>query len=401
MSLFFRTISVDEALRIAREIASPVGTEEVPLETAAGRVLASEISSDDDIPGFPRSVVDGYAVRAADTVGSSDAIPAMLALSGRVSMGTLDAKPVVAGGCVYVPTGGALPEGADAVAMVEYSESLGDQVLVKRPVAPGENVVMRGEDFTAGVTVLEAGRCLSPRDTGVLAAVGCVTVPVRKKPVVGVISTGNELVPVKSEPGPGQVRDVNTYLCSSYIASLGCTPRAYGITKDDRESLRAVLGIAVHECDAVFISGGSSKDDRDMSADLIREIGEVLAHGIAIAPGKPTILGRSGGKPVIGLPGHPASAFIVLMIIGGVVIRGLLGEEESRPCMVRAKLARNIPSAKGREDYVRVTVKEGVADPVFGKSGLLNTLVKSDGIVRIPAGREGLEVNEEVEVILW
>jgi molybdopterin molybdotransferase len=401
MSLFFTTISVDEAMGIARRLGSPVGTEEVPLDGAAGRVLASQVKADVDIPGFSRSIVDGYALCAFDTVGASDAIPAMLTLAGRVSMGRKEKITIRPGECAYVPTGGALPDGADAIAMVEYSESLGDQVLVKRPVAPGENIIERGEDFTAGVPVLDPGRHLSPQDTGVLAAVGCVTVPVRKKPVVGVISTGNELVPVDSKPGPGQVRDVNSFLCASFLAARGCTPRTYGITRDDRESLRAVLKKAVAECDAVFISGGSSKDDRDMSADLIREIGEVLAHGIAIAPGKPTILGRAGEKPVIGLPGHPASAFIVLLVIGSVVLRGLLGEDEIRPCTVKARLARNIPSTKGREDYVRVMVKDGLADPVFGKSGLLNTLVRSDGIVRIPAGREGLEVNEEVEVILW
>jgi molybdopterin molybdotransferase len=401
MSLFFQTITVDEALRIARQLGSPVGTEEVPLEMAAGRVLASQVKADIDIPGFSRSVVDGYALRASDSVGASDAIPAMLAMAGRISMGKEEKTTIRPGECAYVPTGGALPEGANAIAMVEYSESLGDQVLVKRPVAPGENVIEKGEDFAAGVPVLEAGRRLSPRDTGVLAAVGCAMVTVRKKPLVGVISTGNELVPVDSIPGPGKVRDVNSFLCGSFLAARGCTPRTYGITPDNRESLRAVLKKAVSECDAVFISGGSSKDDRDMSADLIREIGEVLAHGVAIAPGKPTILGRAQNKPVIGLPGHPASAFIVSLVIGGVVIQELLGEDESRPCTVRARLARNIPSTKGREDYVRVTVRDRVADPVFGKSGLLNTLVRSDGIVRIPAGREGLEVNEEVEVMLW
>jgi molybdopterin molybdotransferase len=401
MSLFFRTISVDEAREIARQLGSPAGTEEVPLEKAAGRVLASQVKADLDIPGFSRSVVDGYALAATDTVGASDAIPAMLALAGRVSMGVQDNLAVRPGECAYVPTGGALPAGTNAVAMIEYSESLGDQVLIKKPVAPGENVVGRGEDFSAGTAVLNPGRHLSPQDTGVLAAVGCAVVTVRRKPLVGVISTGNELVPVDSKPGPGEVRDVNSYLCASFLASRGCTPRIYGITRDDRESLRVVLKKAVNECDAVFISGGSSKDDRDMSADLIREIGEVLAHGVAIAPGKPTILGKAGGKPVIGLPGHPASAFMVLLVIGNAALQGLLGEDKIKSCTVRARLARNIPSTKGREDYVRVIVKDGLADPLFGKSGLLNTLVRSDGIVRIPAGREGLEVNEEVEVILW
>jgi molybdopterin molybdotransferase len=226
-------------------------------------------------------------------------------------------------------------------------------------------------------------------------------VPVIRTPRVGIISTGNELVPVDEVPKAGQVRDVNTYIVSSYVRDHGCIPVVYGIIKDERETFRAALAGAVAECDAVIISGGSSKDDRDMAAAIIAEQGEVLVHGVAIAPGKPTIIGRCGTVPVIGLPGHPASAFIVLVVIGRHLLDGMTGDLATVLVTVPATLAMNVPSAKGREDYVRVLLKDGVATPLFGKSGLLNTLVRSDGIVRVPAGSEGLETGTTVEVILW
>ncbi|MCA9703229.1 MAG: molybdopterin molybdotransferase MoeA, partial [Methanolinea sp.] len=330
-----------------------------------------------------------------------EAIPAMLRLVGRVVMGGGTDLSVHRGECVYVPTGAPLPEGADAVAMVEYCDLLGDQVLVKKPMANGENMVRRGEDFASGELVLTEGRRLSIQDTGALAAVGKKDVPVRKKPLVGVISTGSELVPVDAVPTGGQVRDVNSYMCRSFLDSVGCESRLYGIVRDDRESLGNALRTAMTECDGVLISGGSSKDDRDMCADLIRENGEVLVHGIALAPGKPTIIGRLGRVPVLGLPGHPASALVVMTVIGRPLFRGLTGERESERLVERAILARNVPSMKGREDYIRVFVKDGCAHPLFGKSGLLNTLVRSNALIRVPAGSEGFEQGDEVEVFRW
>ncbi|HUU74649.1 MAG TPA: gephyrin-like molybdotransferase Glp [Methanoregulaceae archaeon] len=401
MSLFLKAIPVDSAVRIVREISSPMPEEMVPIERSYDRVLARDIPADIDIPGFNRSVVDGYAVKSSDTAGAGESVPAMLHLTGMITMGTEAGLEIRRGECAYIPTGAELPGGADAAAMVEYCDSLGDQVLIKKAMAPGENVVCRGEDFASGENVLPKGRRLSVQDVGVLAAVGINEVPVRKKPRIGVISTGNELVEVSTIPTGGQVRDVNSYLCSSFLLSLGCEHTLYGIVKDDRDLLRAALRTATEECDGVIISGGSSKDDRDMSADLIGEIGEVMAHGIAISPGKPTIIGRSGEVPILGLPGHPASAFVVLLIIGRALISGMTGEENGRIVTNCAVLAQNIPSSKGREDYVRVRCKEGMAYPLFGKSGLLNTLVRSDGMIRVPAGSEGIETGEDVEVILW
>jgi molybdopterin molybdotransferase len=284
--------------------------------------------------------------------------------------------------------------------MIEHAELIGDDVLVHRPVAPGENVVFRGEDFRAGAVVLERGRVLSPRDIGVAAAVGADRVSVVTPPVIGIISTGNELVPATGVPGPGEVRDANSYLAGAFVAERGCRPVYFGIVRDEREALKNAVSSALDRCDAVLVSGGSSKDERDNTAAVIADLGEVLVHGIAIAPGKPTIIGTARGKPVIGLPGHPASAFVVLVAIVDHLLAAMRTTAVSRRTL-RARLTQNVPSTRGREDYIRVRVRDGEAVPVFGKSGLLNTLVQSEGLVRIPATSEGLEVGEEVEVILW
>ena len=401
MSLFLHVVPVSDAIAMVRRLAVRTEPEKVPVEDAFCRVLADDVRADVDIPGFTRSVVDGYAVRATDTTGAGDAIPSMLTSSGRIAMGATTDRRVGAGECTYVPTGGILPDGADAVVMIEHTEMFGDNVLVRKPVAHGENVLFYNEDFAQGEIVLTAGKRLSAQDTGVLAAVGCVMVPVARMPRIGIISTGNELVPVSEIPRAGQVRDVNTYVVSAYVRDHGCIPVVYGIIHDDREPFRAALTRAVAECDAVILSGGSSKDDRDMAAAIIAEQGEVLIHGVAIAPGKPTIIGRCGTVPVIGLPGHPASAFIVLLVIGRHLLTGMTGETGTVPVMIPATLALNVPSARGREDYVRVSLSDGIATPLFGKSGLLNTLVKSNGVVRVPAESEGLETGSTVEVILW
>jgi molybdopterin molybdotransferase len=401
MSLFLQVVSVSTAIEEIRNLAVRRGDETVNLVDALHRILAEDIRADGDIPGFTRSVVDGYAVRAADTTGSSDTIPSIFPLRGRVSMGVSAGTHIKSGECIYVPTGGILPEGADAVVMIEHAEPIGKEILVKKPVAHGENVLFFNEDFSSGDIVCKRGRRLSPQDIGVLAAAGCIDVPVVRIPKVGILSTGNELVPVNVRPLPGQVRDVNSFVVASFVREQGCAPVFYGIVRDDREALRSALDNAASKCDAVLISGGSSKDDRDMVAAIIKEEGTVLIHGIAISPGKPTIIGRYGNIPVIGLPGHPASAFIVLVAIIRHLFAGMTGNTDSGLRSVQASLGQNVSSSKGREDYVRVVVRDGVATPLFGKSGLLNTLVKSTGVIRIPAESEGLETGTLVEVIVW
>jgi len=401
MSLFLQVVSVSAAVAEVRNLAVRCGDEPVPLIQALHRILAEDVRADVDIPGFTRSVVDGYAVRAAETTGSSDAIPSMFPLGGRILMGACAGTALRSGECIYVPTGGILPEGADAVVMIEHAEQISKEILVKKPVAHGENVLFFNEDFSSGDVVCQRGQRLSPQDIGVLAAAGCIDVPVVRIPKIGILSTGNELVPVNVRPLPGQVRDVNSYVVASFVREQGCTPVLYGIVRDDREALCSAISNATAECDAVLISGGSSKDDRDLVAAIIREQGEILIHGIAISPGKPTIIGKWGNRPVIGLPGHPASAFIVLVAIVRHLFAGMTGDRARGVRTVQARLGQNVSSSKGREDYVRVAVRDGIATPLFGKSGLLNTLVKSSGIVRIPAESEGLESGTLVDVIVW
>lgn len=400
MSLFLRVVTLEEAIGVIRDIAPAPVEEKVLLNGALHRVLARDVYAAEDIPGFARTTVDGYAVRAADTVGAGEAIPAILRLSGEVAMGMEPGRPLEKGEGIYLPTGAMLPAGTDAAVMIEYTERIGDEILVKRPVAPGENIILAGEDFPEGGLILPKDRRLSPRDIGILAAAGHERVAVYRRPVVGIISTGNELVPVNTTPGPGQVRDANGPMCAAFVEETGCSPRPYGIIRDDRGALGGTMDRATGECDAILISGGSSKDIRDLAESVIAEKGEVLVHGIGIAPGKPTIIGRAGGRPVIGLPGHPASAYVILHALAGPLLSAMSGSPVGER-RVSAVLAENIPSQKGRVEFVRVRIEGGRAFPCFGKSGLLNTFAGSDGLVRVPAEREGFEVGETVEVILW
>jgi molybdopterin molybdotransferase len=402
MSMFLHVVGVPEAVATATRIAPGPVPEVIAAEHASGRVLCADVVTREDIPGFDRSVVDGFAVRCEDTTGATDSVPALLRCTGRIMMGVDEHKwKVTPGTCVYIPTGGVLPAGSDAVVMVEHTDAADDTVLVKRPVAHGENVLMHDEDYRRGEVILPTGRRLSPQDAGVLAACGWTAITVAKQPVVGIISTGNELMPVNAIPAPGQVRDANASMIAAYLREYGCIPRLYGIIRDDRESFEAALAKALPECDVLLLSGGSSKDDRDMTARAIAEKGEVLVHGIALAPGKPTIIGRIDNKPVFGLPGHPASAYVVLLVIVRPLLSHMLGEKRPSLRTTTATLGNNIPSQKGREEYVRVRLEGGIAYPVFGKSGLLNTLVNSDGLVCIPASWEGLEQGSTVDVILW
>lgn len=400
MKKFIEIRSVSDVKKVIKEITPPAVAETVPLGESVGRVLCEDIISDTNVPGFSKSTVDGYAVISGDTTGAGESIPAIMKYKGRIEMGEAPDASISSGECIYVPTGAAIPENSDAVAMVEYCEFLGDEVLVRRPLANGENIVLRGEDFSKGEAALCAGTILRPQDCGVLAALGIENLKVSKRPVVGIISTGNELVPVSVIPGAAQIRDINSSLCESFLIKSNCIPKKYGIVRDDREILLKAIRQASEECDAVLISGGSSKDENDHTVSIIRELGEVLVHGIAIAPGKPTIIGAIDGKPVIGLPGHPSSAFIILMALIEEMLWGMQGTKPVR-MIKKAVLTENVASSIGREDYVRVILHEDRAMPLFGKSSLINTLKNSFGIIIVPENSEGLEDGGIVDVILW
>jgi molybdopterin molybdotransferase len=402
MSRFLRLITVIEALNLISLIAPEVGEEMVPLTEAYDRVLAQDIRSDVDIPGFKRSVKDGFAVFSADALKATESRPVVLNPVAKVVMGRENPSiSIEKGQCAYIPTGGAVPDGADAVIMLEYCQDLGNRILVNRPVSPGENIILADEDFADEEIVLTAGRKLKVQDIGVLAAVGSASVPVRKRPVIGIISTGIELVKPDQQPAPGEIRDVNSYLCGAFITRQGGIPRYLGIIRDNPEELKTLLKSAISECDAILITGGSSKDDRDITAGVIKSLGKVLAHGIALAPGKPTIIGQISEKPIIGVPGHPASTFVVLTVFITPLIHAMTQCTNWQKQAIKAVVRENIPSERGREEYVRVQLCGEEAIPIFGKSGLLNTLIRSDGIIRIAPGSEGIESWTDVEVSLW
>ena len=285
----------------------------VRLDEAIGRVLAEDVRAGEYVPDFDRSTVDGYAVRAADTFGCSDAIPAILTLRGEVLMGQGADLTLNAGECCAVPTGGAIPRGADCAVMVEYTENYGDGTIgIAKPGAPGQNMIFRGDDVFPGKRVLEKGRLLSAQDIGALAAIGRAEVPVTRRLRVGVISTGDELVPPDTVPGAGQVRDVNAPMLCAMLKAFGAESVSYGIVKDNEALLWEKVHKAVSECDAVLLSGGSSVGVKDASCRIIESMGQLLLHGIAMKPGKPTIMGMTAdGKPVVGLPGHPVAAYFV------------------------------------------------------------------------------------------
>ena len=394
----------EEVLRLIETEFAPLRCEPetVPLDCALGRVLAEDLRAAEYVPDFDRSTVDGYALCAADTFGCSDAIPAVLNLIGEVQMGEQTALRLPRGACAYVPTGGAIPEGADCVVMIEYTEDYGDGTIgVLKPGAPGMNLIFRGDDVRPGQTVLHAGCVLTPPEIGALAAIGRTEVPVRRPLRVAVLSTGDELVPPEQMPAPGQVRDVNAPLLCALLRRYGAVPVFFGIVSDDEARLRDVTAQAAAACDAVLLSGGSSAGVKDAACRIISSLGEVLFHGIAIKPGKPTILGRAGEVPVIGLPGHPVAAYFVSKLFVLPLLARLEGRTlRSHP--VRAVLTENLGANHGRAQINACTLSEEdgtlLAAPIRSKSGLITQLAEADGYLLIDRDCEGLPKGAPVDV---
>ncbi len=396
----------DEVFEVIKEsFPAQPESERVPLSAALGRVLFSTVESREYVPGFDRSTVDGYTVRAADTFGCSDAIPALLELQGEVNMGEAAAELMEKGSCVYVPTGGAVPNGTDAVVMIEHTENYGDGTIgVTKAVAPGENIIYKGDDVYPGKPVISAGRLIAAQDIGALAAMGITEVSVCRRPIVAIISTGDELVNADKVPMDGQIRDLNSPMLAALVTQAGCIPKCYGIVPDDTGKLSAVLDEALKECDVVLISGGSSVGAKDTTDEVIESKGEVLFHGIAMKPGKPTILGKVGAKPVWGLPGHPVAAFLVSHIFVRPLLAQLMGRAVKSYTMP-AKLTESVSANHGRAQYngAHLIFRDGewYAQPVRGKSGLITTLADTEGYFCIPRDKEGAAAGEIVSVTLY
>jgi len=386
--------------------------ETIPLADALRRVPASPVTAPHPLPGFARSTVDGYAVRAADTYGVSEGLPGYLTVTGAVLMGTEPDTTVAPGTAVAMPTGGALPVGADAVVMIEYTaEAMPGTIEVVRPVAPGEGVVRADEDAAIGQEIIPDGRVLRPQDLGMLAAAGVTSVRVHARPVVTIFSTGDEVVPPDTETlRPGQVRDATAAALAALVTDAGGAPVYGGIIPDDQGALDKVLREALGTSDMLVISAGSSVGVRDETASAVAKLGEpgIWCHGLAIKPGKPTLLAECAsvpgepGVPVIGLPGNPRSALVVFRLIGMPLVRLVGGCTVPPPeASTRARLARDLASATGRLDVVQVTVRAGVATPLFGVSALLSVLTAADGYVVIPEEATGLDAGTEVDVTLY
>lgn len=396
-------VTREEAVRIILEkIPEAADVETVGLPDALGKVVAEDILSPEDLPAYARSTVDGFAVRAADTYGCSEALPAMVTYAGKVLMGEDEKRVLPKGSCMQVPTGGQVPEGADAVVMVEHSEDLGDEFrYMLKPVAPGENVNAKGDDIAIGGVAVPKGTLIEPRHTAVLAALGISELKVRKPLTVGILSTGDELVDYTETPKGTEIRNINSVTLAAAVQALGCIAKTYPIVPDEEVALRAAIDTVRKECDFLIISGGSSVGERDNVNRVLASFGEVFFHGVALKPGKPTMFAMlDGDVPAFGLPGHPAAAFYTFHLFAKPAIlkrRGAIAV----PRYVEAELSQKVPSNHGREEILGVALENGKAVPLPAKSGVVSVLSKADGTITIPRDLEGLERGAKVKVLLF
>jgi molybdopterin molybdotransferase len=391
-----------EARRRLAEWAGSTGAEEVPLEKAAGRVLARELRAGEPVPAFPRSAMDGYAVRAADTAGATTATPVALRLTGRVAMGEPPGHPVGPGEACAISTGAHLPPGADAVVMLEDTTEADGRVDVVRPAPAGRHVIGVGDDLPAGSSVLTAGRRLGQREVAALAAFGQTRVAVHQRARVAVLSTGPELCPVDEEPPLGRVRDMNQHALAAGVEGTGACATRAGIAPEDPAALADRLRTLLADHDAVLVSGGSSVGARDFTAEAVRMLGaDLLFHGIDVRPGRPTLAAHLGEKMIFGLPGVPAAALTIFQVLVDPVLRRLQGESRHLIPELSARLHAEIPSRLGREDYLRVRLEkrgdEVWALPLPGANSLA-ALVRADGLIVIPGSVEKLAAGAIVQV---
>ena len=411
---FFEVVSSEKVMQTIAEF-SPLKSEIVEASSAISRVLAQDIYSPVDLPDFSRATMDGYALNATDTFGASDSIPTYLEVVGNIPMGEAPKFTLKRGHAARISTGGMLPEGSDCVIMQEYTNLMDDKTLeVLKTTSVGENILSVGDDLKKGENFLRSGKLLKSHDIGALFGVGITDVEVHVRPKIAILPTGDELVGPGQKTKPGQIRDINRFSLSAAVSEMNCIPIVEDILPDDLELIKNRLQKIIGDADIVLVSGGSSMGMRDYTVSAINSLGDpgVLIHGISIKPGKPTIIGRididDGNKILIGIPGHPVSAMMIFHKFVVPVIRRLRGEKDifvSERRKVFARLSRNLPSASGREDMIRVSLKsEGdnfIASPLMGNSAMISTMTRADGYVIIPTDFDGLVAETEVEVLLY
>lgn len=409
MPEFLQLIPVEQALQILlSQLEVKIVSERVPSLTSLGRVTTAPINSPLSLPSFPRSTVDGYAVRAADTFGASESLPAYLRVIGEILMGSSSGFDINPGEAGLIHTGGMLPESSNAVVMLEYTQPVGsDTVEILRSVAVGENIIKVGEDVKTGEEVIPKGRRIRSAEIGGLAALGIVELDVARKPVIGIISSGDEVIPPEGKLHPGQVRDINSYSLSALIEQAGGIARRYGVLPDQEEILLATSERALKECDVLVITAGSSASARDLTARVINKLGSpgVLVHGVNIKPGKPTILALCDHKVVVGLPGNPVSALVIAGLFVVPVVESLLGlVDVGVRRKLSARLTTNVPSLAGRQEWVAARLSETSegyqVEPIFSKSNLIFSLVRANCMIYVPADATGLSSGELVDVYL-
>jgi molybdopterin molybdotransferase len=397
------TIPVDEAVAMILDVATPMErTERVPLGQVDGRVIATPLVASMDVPPFDRAAMDGYAVRAEDTFGAGRFEPKILECVEKVYTGQVASRSIGSGECIEIATGAPMPAGADAVVMVEETERVDGSTAIRifTPVYPRQHVGRRGADIASGQTALQRGDVLNPSRIGALAAIGALEVEVYARPTIAILSTGNEIVEPGRPLAPGQIYDINRYTLSSIVETHGGVPAIMPTAPDTIEALTAAVDAALAH-DVLVFSGGSSVGERDLILDVLIRRGEVLFHGIAVKPGKPTVFGRIAGKPVLGMPGYPTSCLSNGYMLLVPMLRRMARLPEYRPQVVRVPLGRRIVSTTGRHQFFTVRIADGTAVPAFKASGDITSMSQADGYIEIAAQVDIVEAGEMVEVKLF
>jgi molybdenum cofactor synthesis domain-containing protein len=400
MRPFKRLISLEQALSLTSTLTVPTQkTERLSVVEAVGRISAEDVVSKMSVPSFPRSAMDGYAVRARDTFGASKLKPVRLSQGEAILVGSVPKKALTNGVCAIIATGAMLPKGADAVVMVEDTEVVGKAVLLHESVHPGQNVSRKGEDITPGTNIISQGQVLNPSKMGVLAAIGRKEIRAYARPLVGVVSTGNEITELGSELGPGKVYNINSYTLCGAVSANGGQVRMLGIVNDTVEDIERVVR-ENSDCDILVFSGGSSVGESDIMVDVLESNGKVIFHGIAMKPGKPTLFGTIGEQLVFGMPGHPTSCLSNAYVLLAPVLRKMARLPPHQPASVQARIAKRVVSTTGRTQFLTVRLDGNIAHPAFKESGAITSMAFADGYVIIPADVDLIEKDERVTVYL-